>query len=97
MDLATKAYDNKSILRSIQKVRMALGIVHLRKICVYNGIQLDKRFLSRKIQNVVRNSDMWPVKHHVKSSDYTHLRKLIKGIFSVDKTTLTTPLRNWVK
>ena len=96
MELAWNAYDTKSILRSIQKVRMALGVVHLSKTCAANRIQLDKQFLSSKLTNVVRNSDMWPVNHHVISSDYSHWRKFIKCIFSGVNSTLTTPLGNWV-
>ena len=96
MDLAKKIYVNKSILISIQKVRMALGIVLLSEIFSANGIQLDKRFISIKLQNVVRNSDVWPVKNHVTSSGYNHWRKRIKGIFNGVNSTLTTPLGNWV-
>ena len=96
MDLATKIYVNNSILISIQKVRMALGIVHLSEICSTNRIQLDKLFISIKLQNVVRHSDIWPVKNHVTSSDYTNRRKRIKGIFNGVNSTLTTRLGNWV-
>ena len=37
MDLATKFYDNTSVLRSIQRVRMSLGLVNLSNICAANG------------------------------------------------------------
>lgn len=48
IDLATELYDKSLILRFIQRVRMSLGLVHLSDICAANGLQSDKRFLSKK-------------------------------------------------
>ena len=83
MELATKLYSKTSVLRSIQRVRMSLGVVHLSDICSANGIQLDNRFLSQKLSNVVRNTDKWPVRHHVNNNDYKHWRKSLREILII--------------
>ena len=48
MEMASELYSKPSVLRSIQRVRMSLGLVNLSDICSANGIQLDERFLSQK-------------------------------------------------
>ena len=70
IDLATELYDKPSVLRSIQRVRMSLGLVILSDICAANGLQLDKRFLSKQKSKVLRNKGKWPVQHHVDNNDF---------------------------
>ena len=97
MDLATQHYTDTSQLRSIHKIRMALGVVHVSDLCSADGRKLDHRFLSRKMRRVVRNTDSWPVKHNVTNLNYTPRRKLLKQIFIGEILTLITPLGNWLK
>ena len=96
MDLATKFYDKTSVLRSIQRVRMSLGLVNLSDICAANGLQMDKRFISKHIPKVVRNTCKWPVQHHVDNNDIRLWRKFLKEVFNSYNSTLQTPLGKWI-
>ena len=97
MDLATKYYTDTSKLRSIQKVRMELGVVHVSDLCSADGRRLDNRFFSSKLKSVVCNTDSWPVKHRVNKKYYTHWRNLLNKIFNGENSILITPLMNWLK
>ena len=58
---------------------------------------MNKRFLSKKLIGVIRDTDQWPVKHHVTNHDYKHWNKLLNRIFNGNNSTLTNPLKDWIK
>jgi len=53
-------------------------------------------FISRSPFGGIRNDIIWPVKHHVTSSDYTTWSKAMEFVFSGPNQTLTTPLGDWI-
>ena len=48
MLLASQHFTDNASLRSIQKVRMAMGVIHLSDICYVDGRSLDSRYLFTK-------------------------------------------------
>ena len=67
MELASNILQSE--IRSIQKIRMMLGVTHVRNICTMNNIKLDTYFFSSKLKRKIRNTEDWLVNHHVTNSD----------------------------
>ena len=82
-------------LRSIQRVRMMLGVVHISDITSANGTRLDKQMLDTNVQQKVKNTYDWPSKHHVNAKDISIWRKLLNYIFPLETKSLPIPLGNW--
>ena len=82
-------------LRSIQRVRMMLGVVHISDITSANGTRLDKQMLDTNVHQKVKNTYDWPSKHHVNAKDISIWRKLLNYIFPLETKSLPIPLGNW--
>ena len=95
MDAAKTLYNNGSILRSINRVRILHGIYHLSDITTANGISLDDSFLKSVPFKGVRNNHKWPIKHHVTTLDFSRWRKFVQIVYSADSLQLPTTLKNW--
>ena len=76
MSLAMHFSTNASDLRSINRVRMQLNIIHLSDITTANGIGLEKGFLKRSY-SPHRNDFLWPLKHKVRPQDFTIWRRFL--------------------
>jgi len=95
MDTVKQHFDLKAELPAINRVRMQHNVVSLSDICSANSTSLDTAFLSRSPFGGGRNDFIWPVKHHVSSSDYTIWSKAMEFVFSGPNQTLTTLLGDW--
>jgi len=80
MDTVKLHFDSKADLCAINRVRMQHIVVSLSDICSANGTSLDTTFLSRSPFSGSRNDFIWPVKHHVSSSDYTTWSKAMEFV-----------------
>jgi hypothetical protein len=96
MDAAKRYFDSKADLRAINRVRMHHKVVSLSDICSANGSSFDTTFLSRTPLGGSRNDFIWPVKHHVSSSDYTTWSKAMEFVFAGPNQTLPIPLEDWL-
>jgi len=96
MDAAKQYFDSKADLRAINRVRMHHKVVSLSDICSANGSSFDTTFLSRTPLGGSRNDFIWPVKHHVSSSDYTTWSKAMEFVFAGPNQTLPIPLGDWL-
>ena len=95
MSLASKYYSDSPTLRSIQRVRMAFGAIHLSDICSVDGNKLDIRYLQSQPSFIYKNKFDWPSKHHYNRLDLSKWRNLLRAIFNGPNKTLPTPLGPW--
>ena len=77
MQIAHSLFSDTASLRSIQRVRMACGTVHLSDICSAGGRALDETYIKLKFPLSPRNSYDWPQKHHINRHDKAVWRKFI--------------------
>ena len=96
MELAFLYFSDTASLKSIQRVRMALGVVHLSDICSVNGSTLDIQYLQTDLPLPSKNSYQWPSKHHINRHDMAKWRKFVKQLFPIDNKSLANPLGPWV-
>ena len=97
MALALDLFTTSSDLKSIDRVRCFLRVIHLSDISSANGRNLDKRFLSPKTLTVNKNSYLWPLNRKTFASDFTAWRKLMRWIFPLEPHSLLHPLTTWSK
>ena len=95
MVLASSLFTKVSELRSIQRVRMKIGVTHLSDICTAQGTRLDSSISSTNVERRVKNDYAWPSKHHLNAYDIFMWRKLLKNIFSSGDQVLQVPLGAW--
>ena len=91
MDFCKKDAD----LKVINRVRMVHQVVSLADISLADGSGLDKKYMQSFPNKAERNDFKWPSKHHIKPSDYTTWRNLMKWIFPVDNYKLQERLGKW--
>ena len=58
-------------------------------------VDLEIKYLQSFQIEAHRNTHNWPSKHHIKQSNFTAWRKLIKWIFPVDNYKLHNRLGKW--
>jgi len=58
--------------------------------------EITPTFLSRSPFGGCRNDLIWPLKHHVSSSDYTLWSKAMEFVFSGPNQSLLSPLGEWL-
>ena len=95
MSIASQFFSNCSDLRSIQKVRMTLEIVHLSDITTADGSRLDQKYLTPKLCKSHKNCYDWPQKHQVNSKDISMWRKLLGYVSPLEAKSLSMALGNW--
>ena len=96
MLLASQYFSTTAELRSIQRVRLLLGVTHLSDISTANGYKMDITMFDTHLHKHHKNLYDWPSKHHTNVYDIWKWRKLLKYIFCLDNTSLPLPLGNWV-
>ena len=95
MELAVEFHSKAATLKSINRVRMAFGVVHLSDITMSNGKGLDQSFIKNKDYRPYRNRHSWPNKHHVKGTDFTVWKRFLKCIYKLNNLRLYQSLRTW--
>ena len=65
MKLAQQLFKKKAERRSIQHIRMKLGVVHLSDISIADGNKMEPNFYSTSLPSIKRNAYEWPIKYHV--------------------------------
>ena len=48
MEFASTFFSNPTDIISVQRIRIFLGVVHIRDLCFADGIKLDKSFCGTK-------------------------------------------------
>ena len=96
MDIAREHFTAASDLKSINRVRMKYGVIHISDITTANGISLYQNYLTDKLYESSRNTHGWPKKHNVVAADYTIWRKLLKWIFPLGNYKLYSRLQDWL-
>ena len=96
MSLAARLNSSTYYLRSINKVRMYMNIIHLSDITSADGRLLNSDFNTNRGFPHIRNSYSWPKKHHITSVDLSRWRWFASSIFSVASCYLPSPLGNWL-
>ena len=96
MKLAQQHFHRKTEIRSIQRVRMKLGIIHLSDITTADGKKMEPKFYSTSLPTVWRNKYDWPIKHFISREDIARWRKFLKYIFEGDNGSLINPLGEWI-
>ena len=97
MSIAIDRFGTTKELRSIQRVRMKLGVINVSDISSADGKTMDKNFYSTKSNTHRRNTYDWPLKHQISQADYTVWRKFMKHIFRCNNASLPAPLGSWVQ
>ena len=96
MDLASQHYTDTTSLNSIQRVRMAAGIIHLSDLCAADGKTLDTRYLQTNLPPPSKNRHDWPHKHHTTRHDMAKWRKFVRKVFVLDSKYLLKQLGPWI-
>ena len=96
MELASVYFPDTPSLRLIQRVRMALGVVHLSDICSANGRNMDTQYLKTDLPFPSKNSYKWYTKYHINRHNITKWKKFVKQLFLIDNKSLVTTLGPWV-
>ena len=97
MSIAIDRFGTTKELRSIQRVRMKLGVINVSDISSADGKKVDENFYSTKSNTHRRNTYDWPLKHKISQTDYTVWRKFMKHIFRCNNASLPAPLGSWVQ
>ena len=95
MALALKIFPHKKNLRSIQKMRMKLNVIHVSDITTADGTKLDPKFYSTSPPSIQRNTYKWPTKHHISGQDIALWRKFLTQIYHGTQHSLEQPLGAW--
>ena len=95
MQLAQDHFQRKSELRSIQRARMKMGVIHLSDITTADGKKLDPRFYATSLPNVRRNTYDWPIKHFISTEDVARWRRFLRNVFEGENSSLTNSLGKW--
>ena len=95
MLLASTFFTKVGELRSIQRVRMKLGVTHLSDICTAQGTRSDPSISSTNVKRRIKNNYDWPSKHHLNGYDIFIWRKFLKHLFNQGDQTLHIPLSPW--
>ena len=96
MSLAFAHFPDTVSLRSIQRVRMALGVVSISDICSADGRTLDDKYLHSTLLKPCKNRFNWPMKHKINRHDMAKWRKFVRRIFHVDNRHLLQALGYWL-
>ena len=96
MQLATIHFPDKFSLRSIQRVRIVTGIIHLSDLYSADGRALDTQYLNTNLPPTSNNSYEWPVKYHINRHDMAKWRKFVRKLFAIDEKYLATPSGPWI-
>ena len=96
MKLAHDRFTDAASLRSIQRVRMACGIVHLSDLCTADGRALDEIYLKSALPPPSKNLYDWPQKHRINRHDMAKWRRFVRTIFEIDSKYLSNPLGPWL-
>ena len=83
MQCALDFCDKPSDIKAINRVRMLHQVVSLADISFADGSGLEIKYLQSFQIKAHRNTYNWPSKRHIKPSDFTAWRKLMKWIFPV--------------
>lgn len=95
MESALEYTRQPSLLKSINAVRMALQVVWLSDITTADGNGIDGRCYIAKTRFPRRNNYRWPIRHHLKTKDWTNWRKWITSLTTGNRRTLRLPLGEW--
>ena len=85
MSIVVKHFHKAVALRSIQKVRMMIGVINVSDVFTSDGRSMDTSFLLSKQKYRRRNGYKWPLKYYILSTEYTIWGKLLKKYY-VEKT-----------
>ena len=96
MGLAQRILHSRAEHRSIQTVRMKLGVIHLSDITTADGYKLDQRFYSTTPPCIQRNEYDWPIKHRVTPLDISTWRRFLRLVFTRPQLSLERPLGPWI-
>ena len=96
MTLAQQLYSTTSELRSIQRVRMKLGVIHLSDVTSADGKKMNPDFYSIPPSKIHRNNYDWPIKHHITKEDKALWRRFLKKIFCGGNDVLPQQLGAWI-
>lgn len=94
MFIALSFYQDQSTLQSINRICMLHNIYHLSDITCADGRSINAMYTKSKQHLAHRNTDHWPLKHHLIPKDYTHWRAFLQLIYTFDSLKLPTPLTN---
>ena len=97
MNLAIRHFTDTASLRSIQRIRMAAGIVHLSDLCSADGRALDDRYLNTSLPSPSKNTHEWPTKHYFNRHDMATWRKFVRQLFDINAKYLSNPLGTWIE
>ena len=75
MRLALQIFTKKKERRSIQNIRMKLGVVHVSDITTVDGIKMEPQFFSTSLPSIKCNEYARPIKHCIKQQDISIWRK----------------------
>ena len=78
MKLAQQIFKKKAERRSIQHIRMKLGVVHLSDISIADGNKMEPNFYSTSLPSIKRNVYDYPIKYYVNQQDIFMWRKFLR-------------------
>ena len=96
MSIAHKIFRETKNIRSVQKVRSKLELIHISDVSSADGRKMNEYFLSPQQGKRDRNTYDWSSKHHATNIDLTVWMKLLKHIFQADTYHLSSPLGKWI-
>jgi hypothetical protein len=80
MELALFYTDKVNILKSINRVRMALRVIWISDITVADGGSIDTKWLVPRPYDTVRNNFKWPKVHRVTIQDWRIWRRWVQSM-----------------
>mmetsp|Transcript_10490 Transcript_10490/g.19592 ORF Transcript_10490/g.19592 Transcript_10490/m.19592 type:complete len:155 (-) Transcript_10490:965-1429(-) len=95
MEAAIEYTRKASLLKSINKVRMALNVVWFSDIVTVDGGRLDNMWRQPHQYKIHRNSYQWPKKHHITKFDWRIWRAWMQSINRYQNNDLAHPLGEW--
>jgi Reverse transcriptase (RNA-dependent DNA polymerase). len=77
MQKALEFTTDRSKLRAINRVRMALQVFWISEICVADGTDIDHSWMTQRYPGRCRNSFKWPLQHKTSYTDWAHWRRFL--------------------
>ena len=95
MARAGELYDKVTELKAINRVRTLHQVINISDISSADGRRLNQIYLKKRACSAIRNTHIWPMKHHVISDNYTIWRKFLRKVFPTHNFRLETSLNKW--
>ena len=96
MSIANRLFKATKNIRSVQKVRSKLELIHVSNVSSADVKKMNEYFISPQQGKSARNTYDFPSKHHITNIDLTAWRKLLKHIFRADNYHFPHPLGKWI-